>query len=109
MNSEQAYDLAVGRLFSARKCALVLAVALTLLSMIAGRSAFAAYTVLVLVIVFVTFILLTWLYIYRITQSLHGTGYALGHLAISVMLTPIFLLGIILVPLLVRGDVQRLS
>ena len=70
MNSEQAYDLAVGRLFSARKCALVLAVALTLLSMIAGRSAFA---VLVLVIVFVSFILLTWFYIYRITQSLHGT------------------------------------
>ena len=107
MNSE--HNLAIERLFSARKYALILAAALIFISLIAGRNVIATYTLLALTGAFVIATFATWFYVYRISQALHGTGYAIGHLAISVVLTPVFLIGLILMPLLVRGDAERLA
>ncbi len=107
MNTEQ--SLPVARMFAVRKYAIIFAAALIVLSLIAGRNALAAYTILALTGGFVIATIATWFYIFRISRSLHGTGYAVGHLAISVVLTPVFLTGLILMPLLIRGDAERLA
>ena len=50
-----------------------------------------------------------WYYMFRAVTRIHGPVYAVGHVMISVVLTPVVLTGIILIPLLVRGDAKRLS
>ena len=50
-----------------------------------------------------------WYYMFRAVTHLHGPISAVGHVLVSVILTPVALTGIILIPLLVRGDAERLS
>ena len=110
MSTERTHDLAVKQLFSAREWAMISGAVLMLLVTVARRNTLAQSVALILLLcVFLISTLATWYYIFRITRSLHSTGYALGHAALAIALTPIFLLGVILVPLLVRGDAERLG
>jgi len=48
-------------------------------------------------------------YVYRVGRQEAGLKYALGHLLLCIALTPVaFVVGILLVPLLIRSDVERL-
>jgi hypothetical protein len=51
--------------------------------------------------------IVTWYLIFQIVRALHGTKHAIGHVIVSILLTPVLLMGLILIPLLVRGDVVR--
>lgn len=65
----------------------------------------AAGLALVYVLVTIAFHVLLFLAAHR-----HGgVIYALGHLAISISLMPTFFFGILVVPLMVRGDIERLA
>lgn len=109
MRTDQSYDLLFERLFAARKWAVGLGAVIFLAVLIAGGNMLALCVLGVFANAFLISACVTWFYIFRIMQSLHGTGYAFGHVVISVLLTPVFLTGLILVPLLVRGDVERLT
>ena len=50
-----------------------------------------------------------WIAMHGIVCRLHGRSYAFWHVFASVILTPAFLTGIILVPLVVAGDAKRLE
>lgn len=47
-------------------------------------------------------------YLFRLANKVHGVGYAALHVVLTVILTPFFLIGPLLIPLLVSGDVRRL-
>jgi hypothetical protein len=51
--------------------------------------------------------LVTWYYVFRVGLRGPGLGYALGHLLLCVVLTCVMLLGIMVVPLLLRYDTER--
>lgn len=46
-------------------------------------------------------------YIYRAGAQERGLGYAIGHLLLCAALSGVFLLGVILIPLLVRSDIEK--
>ena len=58
---------------------------------------------------FVISVLACWYFVFRAGQRNGGVGYAMGHLFVTVILTPIVLLGVILMPLLIRGDAERMA
>ena len=45
---------------------------------------------------------------FRLVNKMHGQVSASLHVGLSVILTPFFLIGPVLIPLLVLGDAQRL-
>lgn len=47
-------------------------------------------------------------WMYRLTKQLHGTLNATLHVIVTILLTPILVIGPLLVPLLVQGDARRL-
>ncbi len=49
-----------------------------------------------------------WIKMFKLVNAMHGPIYATWHVLASVVLTPALLGGIILIPLVVRGDVNRL-
>ncbi len=59
------------------------------------------------VLVFVAATVGCWFYLFLAGRRHAGVIYALFHLLSSIVLTPVFLFGIILMPVLVRGDVER--
>lgn len=53
--------------------------------------------------------LATWYYVFRVGFREKGAGYAVGHLVLCIVLTPMLLIGTMLVPLMVRCDIERLK
>ena len=96
-------------LFRTRKWALLSAVLCVFNLLLPIRFWVANYVLIASLVVFSVASMLSWFYMFRIVRTLHGVGYALAHVAISVLLTPVFLFGLILVPLLVQGDAERLA
>jgi len=47
-------------------------------------------------------------YLFRLANKVHGVRYAVLHAVLTAILTPFFLIGPLLIPLLVLGDVRRL-
>ena len=58
---------------------------------------------------FTASILTCWYFLFRSAHRNAGTAHAIGHLLLSVILTPIVLLGVILIPILIRGDANRIA
>ena len=53
--------------------------------------------------------LVTCYYVFKVGIRLVGPKYAVGHFLICLVLANLLLIGIILIPLLVRADVERLA
>ena len=51
--------------------------------------------------------LFVWYELFRCSLVLGGAGYAVAHLGLAIALTPLFYLGVIVVPLLVESDVTK--
>lgn len=78
-------------------------------SVLHGVSSCAALLVFLSSLVFAASTLGCWSFLFMTGQRHAGVNYALGHLLLSILLTPILLVGIVVVPLQVRGDVERSS
>ena len=94
-----------------RKATLFLAIpfALCLLgSFVGGRvSEFVPYTGVLLIVAFAAQPMML-INQFRLVNKMHGQVSASLHVGLSVILTPFFLIGPVLIPLLVLGDAQRL-
>ena len=94
-----------------RKVTLVLAVpfGLCLLgSFVGGQiNEFVPYTGLSLIVAFVAQPMML-MNQFRLVDKMHGQVSASLHIGLTVILTPFFLIGPVLIPLLVLGDAQRL-
>ncbi len=62
---------------------------------------------LALAAVLVAALVSTWYYLFRVGLRHAGLGYALGHLVLSVVLTPLLFLGVVIIPALVRSDLAK--
>jgi len=51
--------------------------------------------------------LIVWYHLFLCSRDGGGYGYAIGHLALSVLLTPLLYIGVLLVPLLVESDLAK--
>ncbi len=56
---------------------------------------------------FLLLALCCWFFLFLAARHHAGLGYALSHLLAAVFLTPVLLTGIVLIPILVRGDIER--
>ena len=94
-----------------RKATLFLAIpfALCLLgSFVGGRvGEFVPYTGVLLIVAFAAQPMML-INQFRLVNKMHGQVSASLHVGLSVILTPFFLIGPVLIPLLVLGDAQRL-
>ena len=94
-----------------RKATLFLAIpfALCLLgSFVGGRvREFVPYTGVLLIVAFAAQPMML-INQFRLVNKMHGQVSASLHVGLSVILTPFFLIGPVLIPLLVLGDAQRL-
>lgn len=108
MQRQQELTYFIARMFQARKWALV-DIPLVFFASLAGHLTVADYVFAIAATVFCLASIVCWYYMFRAVTRIHGPVYALGHVTVSVILTPVALTGIILIPLLVRGDAKRLS
>lgn len=102
MNAQQTLDGSIEQLFRARKWALLSFVPVLLSLVFAGRIPLAGYALAISATVFCIASIASWFFIFRVVRPLHGTGYAIGHVVISILLTPALLTRLILIPLLAR-------
>ena len=107
MERQQELTYFIARMFQARKWALV-DIPLVFFASLVDLTV-ADYMFAIAATVFCLASIVCWYYMFRAVTRIHGPVYAVGHVMISVILTPVVLTGIILIPLLVRGDAERLS